>query len=372
MKILLLHGWPVSERVWVSQVAVLRDAGFDVVAPHLYGRGPSIDDWAAQLLRELDGPLVPVGASMGGYCALALARRAPERVVGMVLVGSRADADSFDRRRFRQESIADLRAGVRPPLADGDADLEHLAVAQEAMRDRLDLTGVVGIVRRAAARMRRRPRRDRLGRGGAWACGQRPRRQARGLRRSRTLRRRRPAGGVQRGASRVPEPVEDVTHEELRRPSATRSPPRRPNTAEYDGFAGAHCDPRQGHIRAPSTSRSSASSRARVRGGARGRRRPEGAEIVAYCHVGSRPRSLRRCSSRRGTARGTTSGPGTSGRAPCLVALSRRSLPRNAQRVRDPSRSTARASSPTPRAAPRPASGGPPEAPRSRPRACRP
>ena len=141
--ILLLHGWPVSERVWVSQVSALRDAGFDVHAPHLYGRGPSIDDWAAQLLREIDGPLVPVGASMGGYCALALARRAPERVVGMALIASRADADSFERRKFRQEQIADLRAGERPSLADEDADLDRLAVAQEAMRDRLDLTVVV-------------------------------------------------------------------------------------------------------------------------------------------------------------------------------------------------------------------------------------
>ena len=142
VKVVLLHGWPVSERVWVSQVDVLRNTGFDVVAPLLYGRGPSIDDWAAQLLREMDGPLVPVGASMGGYCALALARRAPERVVGMVLVGSRADADSFDRRRMRQETIAELGAGHRPALADADADLQHLALAQEAMRDRLDLTGV--------------------------------------------------------------------------------------------------------------------------------------------------------------------------------------------------------------------------------------
>ena len=142
MKVLLLHGWPVSERVWVSQVGALRDAGFDVAAPHLYGRGPSIDDWAAHLLRDLDGPLVVVGASMGGYCALALARRAPERVVGMVLVGSRADADSFERRRSRLEIITELRTGWRPPLADADADLENLAVAQEAMRDRLDLSGV--------------------------------------------------------------------------------------------------------------------------------------------------------------------------------------------------------------------------------------
>ena len=142
MKVLLLHGWPVSERVWVSQVSALRGAGFEPVAPHLYGRGASIDDWAAQLLREIDGPLVTVGASMGGYCALAMARRAPERIPGMVLVGSRADADTFERRRFRQQMITDLRAGDRPDRADDDSNLDHLAVAQEAMRDRLDLSGV--------------------------------------------------------------------------------------------------------------------------------------------------------------------------------------------------------------------------------------
>jgi pimeloyl-ACP methyl ester carboxylesterase len=142
MMVLLLHGWPVSERVWVSQVSALRGSGFDVWAPHLYGRGASIDDWAAQLLREIDGPLVTVGASMGGYCALAMARRAPERIPGMVLVGSRADADTFERRRFRQQMITDLRAGDRPDRADDDSNLEHLVVAQEAMRDRLDLSGV--------------------------------------------------------------------------------------------------------------------------------------------------------------------------------------------------------------------------------------
>ena len=143
MKVMLLHGWPVSERVWVSQVTALRDAGFNPVAPHLYGRGPSIDDWAAQLLRDVDGPIVAIGASMGGYCALALARRAPERITGMALVGSRADADSFERRRFRQELIADLRAGHLPDLAEPDLPVENLVVAQEAIRDRLDLTGVV-------------------------------------------------------------------------------------------------------------------------------------------------------------------------------------------------------------------------------------
>lgn len=143
MKVVLLHGWPLSERMWTSQVTALRNAGFEVVAPHLYGRGYSIDDWAAELLREVYGPIVPVGASMGGFCALALARRAPERVLGMALVGSRAESDSWDRRRAREEWIADLRAGRIPDGAEPDVLLEHLAKAQEAMRDRLDLTGVV-------------------------------------------------------------------------------------------------------------------------------------------------------------------------------------------------------------------------------------
>ena len=143
MKVLLLHGWPLSERMWVSQVTALRNSGFDPVAPHLYGRGHSIDDWAAELLREVYGPIVAVGASMGGYCALALARRSPERILGMALVSSRADADSWDRRRAREDAIAELRAGRVPDGAEPDVLLEQFAKAQEAMRDRLDLTGVV-------------------------------------------------------------------------------------------------------------------------------------------------------------------------------------------------------------------------------------
>jgi len=143
VKVLLLHAWPLSERMWTSQITALRNQGFEPVAPHLYGRGHSIDDWAAELLREVYGPVVAVGASMGGYCALALARRAPERVLGLALVSSRADADSWDRRKEREMQIADLRDGRVPEDAEPDVLLEHLAKAQEAIRDRLDLTGVV-------------------------------------------------------------------------------------------------------------------------------------------------------------------------------------------------------------------------------------
>jgi len=142
VKVLLLHAWPPDERMWEPQLERLRRAGFEPVAPRLYGRGPSIDGWAAQLLGEVEGPFVAVGASMGGYCALALARRAPERVVGLALVGSRAAADSDERLRFRNELASSLRSDGVPEDVETDVPAEELAVAQEAMRDRPDLSGV--------------------------------------------------------------------------------------------------------------------------------------------------------------------------------------------------------------------------------------
>jgi pimeloyl-ACP methyl ester carboxylesterase len=129
--------------MWEPQVARLEGAGHTVQAPRLYGRGPSIDGWAAQLLGEAQGTFVAVGASMGGYTALALARRAPERVLGIVLAGSRATADSLARRAARGETIERLRSEGAWPELGSDVDADELAVAQEAMRDRPDSSGIV-------------------------------------------------------------------------------------------------------------------------------------------------------------------------------------------------------------------------------------
>lgn len=144
MRVLLLHAWPVDEAMWEPQMSPLRDAGHEPVAPRLYGRGPSIDGWAAQLLGEIEGPFVAVGASMGGYCALALAHRASERVPGIILAGSRAGADTEERRSFRDAQITALRAEGVPPDFDTDVPAEDLAVAQEAMRERPDASGAIG------------------------------------------------------------------------------------------------------------------------------------------------------------------------------------------------------------------------------------
>src|SRR5947207_2632627 len=87
--------------MWEPQRALLPDA----VAPRLYGRGLTMDAWAGTLVDEIRGDVAVIGASMGGYCALALARLAPERVRGLLLVGARPDADSEERRRGREDTI---------------------------------------------------------------------------------------------------------------------------------------------------------------------------------------------------------------------------------------------------------------------------
>jgi pimeloyl-ACP methyl ester carboxylesterase len=143
MIVVFLHAWPEDERMWYPQLPVVRELGLEAFTPNLYGRGSSIDGWAAQLLGEIHESFVVVGASMGGYCALALARRSPERVVGMVLAGARVGADDILRRRFREEEISRLRTrGLPPELESSTVPAEHLATAQEAMRDRMDLTGI--------------------------------------------------------------------------------------------------------------------------------------------------------------------------------------------------------------------------------------
>jgi pimeloyl-ACP methyl ester carboxylesterase len=104
VKVVLLHAFPLDERMWQPQREAL--AEHDVVAPNLYGLGgSSMNAWAQRLLGEVEGELALVGASMGGYAALATARQHPERVRGVLLAGARPDADSPERRAGRADTI---------------------------------------------------------------------------------------------------------------------------------------------------------------------------------------------------------------------------------------------------------------------------
>jgi pimeloyl-ACP methyl ester carboxylesterase len=157
VKILLLHAFPLDERMWEPQLSAL--AGSEVIAPRLYGRGRTMDEWAESIAGEADGEVVVVGASMGGYCALALARRLPERVRALLLVGSRPDADSEERRAGRADTVELIRSGgpealwesMVPKLFHDESkaddgllyrDADGLVAAVEAIRDREDSSGL--------------------------------------------------------------------------------------------------------------------------------------------------------------------------------------------------------------------------------------
>ena len=161
MTVLFLPALPLDERMWERQRAALPEA----VAPRLYGRGTSMEGWARGILDEVEGEFVAVGASMGGYCALELVRQAPEQVRALVLVGSRVEADSPERREGRARTLEIVRSGgaealwedMRPKLFPaGDTEAvafarrlaleqrpNELAAAVEAIRDRRDSTEAV-------------------------------------------------------------------------------------------------------------------------------------------------------------------------------------------------------------------------------------
>lgn len=164
MKVLLLHAFPLDARMWEHQLEEL--PGYDVLAPDLYGRGATMEEWARSVLAEAGDDVVAVGNSLGGYCALALARIAPERVRGLALVGARAEADTPERREGRAALIElvdregpealwrEMRPQLFSPNAPAEAveraraialeqDPERLVEAIGAMRDRPDSTDVV-------------------------------------------------------------------------------------------------------------------------------------------------------------------------------------------------------------------------------------
>lgn len=156
---MLLHAFPLDERMWEPSLPGLAEHA--VLAPRLYELGGTMDEWASAVLESFSGPAVLVGASMGGYCALAAARRAPERIAGVVLCGSGPHADTPERHERRATTIALARergaAAVWEAMGDvlfraeSDPDVvewarslalertaDELVTAVEAIRDRPD------------------------------------------------------------------------------------------------------------------------------------------------------------------------------------------------------------------------------------------
>ena len=105
--ILLLPGNMCDARMWSGIVPELQR--WRVVTP--VPTQDSIAGMAQACLDAYSGRLIPIGFSMGGIVALALARAAPERVAAIGLIDTNAGADLPERAAMRPRQQRDVQAG---------------------------------------------------------------------------------------------------------------------------------------------------------------------------------------------------------------------------------------------------------------------
>lgn len=113
--VVLVHGFPLSSRIFESQLEALSKS-FRVITPDLRGFGQSnsierfsinslADDLHKLLSRIGALPCVLGGLSMGGYVAEAFLRKYPADVKKLILINTKADADSSAARDARNKMI---------------------------------------------------------------------------------------------------------------------------------------------------------------------------------------------------------------------------------------------------------------------------
>ena len=135
-----LHAFPLGAKMWLPQLEAL-PSGWSAVAPDFRGfgastsdspgaprAGASLDEYAGDVVALLDAlgaaRAAVCGCSMGGYAALALVRRIPGRLDGLLLADTRATADSEIARASRAAMLDLLdRQGPGAVTADMRAKL---------------------------------------------------------------------------------------------------------------------------------------------------------------------------------------------------------------------------------------------------------
>jgi 3-oxoadipate enol-lactonase len=145
--ILLLHGFPFSSAMWEPTMQRV-GSGWRLIAPDFRGHGGTgirpdaeMGHLASDMIELLDAlgirePAVVVGLSMGGYAALEMARRFPDRIRALVLVDTRAEADTEEGAEGRRQT-ADrvLREGSEGLARDMARKLFSPATGQDVRED---------------------------------------------------------------------------------------------------------------------------------------------------------------------------------------------------------------------------------------------
>lgn len=165
--LVLIHGFPFNHVPWMALLPHL--TGADVILPDLRGFGESavvdgaysIIDMADDVVALLDALHIEkaafVGHSMGGYIALAIARKHIERVAGLGLVSTQALADTPERKTGRYDTAQ--KVGDSGSIVVADAMAPKLSANPQhgaALRDlilRQPAAGVMGALMAMAERL---------------------------------------------------------------------------------------------------------------------------------------------------------------------------------------------------------------------------
>lgn len=125
----LIPGNMCDARLWTPRLrGVLADHGLPIVDADTT-RDATIAGMAKRALAVVDGPVLPVGFSMGAIVALAMARIAPDRIPAMVVMGLNAGADLPERSAARIPQQAEVRAGGLDRVLVEELKPNYLAAA---------------------------------------------------------------------------------------------------------------------------------------------------------------------------------------------------------------------------------------------------
>lgn len=109
--VVLIPGLACDAELLAPQAEALAAAGHAVHTSLAHFHGLTLPAMAERLLAERPGPVVLIGASMGGMLALHAALQAPDRVRGVALLGSTARADTPELIALRRQACSLFAAG---------------------------------------------------------------------------------------------------------------------------------------------------------------------------------------------------------------------------------------------------------------------